>query len=243
VICEPFLQWVIEDDFVTDRPPLAEGGALMVSDVRAYEEAKLRMLNGAHSFLALLGRQMGLMTVDACMRDPLLAAALVRFHTTEAAPTLPPAAGIDLAAYGAALRTRFENPRLQHRTEQIASDTSQKLPQRILAPIGWHLDNTGQVPPLMALALASWLVWLTGQDDAGGAMPVNDPAAAPLQAQLAQLSPSADPVPVMLSWRGIFPEDIARDLRVSGAVSGFFEQLRDTGARATLEALMSEATG
>jgi fructuronate reductase len=241
VMCEPFLQWVIEDDFAQARPPLAEGGAILVDDVLPYEDAKLRMLNGAHTFLALLGRHMGIMTIDACMQDPDLADALLRFHTSEAAPTLPQGTGIDLAAYGAALRARFTNPRLQHRTEQIASDTSLKLPQRILAPLRWHLDNHGAVPPLMALTLASWLTWLIGHDDDGRPLPLNDAAAAPLQARLADLPAGENPVAAMLAWRNVFPEAIGQDPRVQAAVADLFDRITRDGARATLHTLMSKA--
>lgn len=50
VACEPFRQWVIEDNFVAGRPEWEKAGAELVSDVLPYEEMKLRMLNGDHSF-------------------------------------------------------------------------------------------------------------------------------------------------------------------------------------------------
>ncbi|MGS5206511.1 mannitol dehydrogenase family protein, partial [Escherichia coli] len=46
VACEPFRQWVIEDNFVAGRPEWEKAGAELVSDVLPYEEMKLRMLNG-----------------------------------------------------------------------------------------------------------------------------------------------------------------------------------------------------
>lgn len=51
ISCEPFIQWVVEDHFVTGRPAWEAAGVQMVSDVRPWEEMKLRMLNGSHSFL------------------------------------------------------------------------------------------------------------------------------------------------------------------------------------------------
>jgi fructuronate reductase len=53
VVTEPFSQWVIEDKFAGPRPRWEDHGAEIVTDVRPYETAKLRMLNGAHSALAL----------------------------------------------------------------------------------------------------------------------------------------------------------------------------------------------
>ena len=50
VACEPFRQWVIEDNFVAGRPQWEKAGAELVADVIPFEEMKLRMLNGSHSF-------------------------------------------------------------------------------------------------------------------------------------------------------------------------------------------------
>lgn len=55
VVCEDFRHWVIEDNFVAGRPEWDRAGAMFVADVLPYEEMKLRMLNGSHSFLAYCG--------------------------------------------------------------------------------------------------------------------------------------------------------------------------------------------
>ena len=54
VFTEGFSQWVIEDHFAGPRP-LQRYGVQLVADDVALETAKLRMLNGAHSLLALAG--------------------------------------------------------------------------------------------------------------------------------------------------------------------------------------------
>jgi mannitol-1-phosphate/altronate dehydrogenase len=55
ISCEPFIQWVVEDNFVAGRPEWEVAGVQMVQDVLPWEQMKLRMLNGSHSFLAYLG--------------------------------------------------------------------------------------------------------------------------------------------------------------------------------------------
>jgi len=70
VEAEPFFQWVIEDNFVSGRPAWEKAGAELVSDVLPYEEMKLRMLNGSHSFLAYLGYLAGYQHISDCMADP-----------------------------------------------------------------------------------------------------------------------------------------------------------------------------
>ncbi len=55
ISCEPFIQWVVEDNFVAGRPAREVAGVQMVNDVLPWEEMKLRMLNGSHSFSRLSG--------------------------------------------------------------------------------------------------------------------------------------------------------------------------------------------
>ena len=159
IVTEPFHQWVIEDRFAGSRPPFAEGGAQLVDYVTPFEEMKLRMLNGAHTFLAHAGRLAGHETVADAITAPVLADATLRLMRDEQAPTLDMPDGVDLAAYAEALMERFANTRLRHRLDQIAQDTSQKVPQRLLAPA---LANAqaGRDWPLTAHAIASWITAL-----------------------------------------------------------------------------------
>lgn len=177
VITEPFSQWVIEDDFAGPRPRWETVGAQLVGDVRPYEAAKLRMLNGAHSALAYLGLERGHEFVHEAIRDPLLAAVIGTLMRDEAAPTLSPDTGIDLAAYANALIARFANSALQHRLIQIAMDGSQKIPQRWLEPLAIN-QAAGRSTPATLQALAAWMRHVSGDF-----RPVDDPMAA----RLAQL--------------------------------------------------------
>ena len=70
VVAEPFLQWVIEDNFASRRPRWEDAGALFSTDVAAWEAAKLRLLNASHSMLAYLGLATGKTTIsDAVGED------------------------------------------------------------------------------------------------------------------------------------------------------------------------------
>ena len=55
IVTESFSQWVIEDNFCSERPAWEDVGALLVKDVAHYETMKLRLLNGSHSLLAYSG--------------------------------------------------------------------------------------------------------------------------------------------------------------------------------------------
>jgi fructuronate reductase len=66
---EPFFQWVIEDRFCGPRPAFETLGVQLTDDVAPWEEAKLRLLNGAHSGIAYLGGLAGVEFVHEFVAD------------------------------------------------------------------------------------------------------------------------------------------------------------------------------
>jgi fructuronate reductase len=148
---------VIEDRFAGPRPKWEAGGAQLAADVRSFETAKLRMLNGAHSALAYVGLGLGLEYVHQAIADPDLNA-LVRRIMTEGAASLTPAPGQDLVAYAETLEHRFANAALGHRLIQIAMDGTQKIPQRWLASIA-TLQKQDRQPSALMFALAGWIAF------------------------------------------------------------------------------------
>ncbi len=176
VVCEPFRQWVIAGDFAAGRPAWERSGAQFVTDVAPFEAMKLRLLNASHSMLAYLGFLAGYETIWQVAAHPDFAA-VMRGLMEEATPTLALPADVDLPAYKAALVERFGNPALPHRTQQIAMDGSQKLPQRLLGTVR---DNLAAGRPIdrAALAVAGWMRYVSGVDEAGRAIRISDPLAA-----------------------------------------------------------------
>ncbi|TZG27322.1 mannitol dehydrogenase family protein [Sphingomonas montanisoli] len=237
VKAEPFTQWVIEDRFAGPRPDFAAFGVQLTSAVAPWEEAKLRLLNGAHSSIAYLGGLAGIDHVDGVVALPE-ARAFVEALWDEAEATLNPPAELDVAAYRAALMARFANPALQHRNRQIAMDGSQKLPQRLVAPI---VARRAEGLPVDALALgvAAWMRWQIGRDDAGRAYVVDDPLAAVTADRLAGLDDPADMVRALLSIDAIFTPDLANDTVFVATVTRHLSRLLSEGALATLNAWKS----
>jgi fructuronate reductase len=150
----------------------------------------------------------------------------------EAEETLSPPAGLDIPAYRAALMQRFANSALNHRTRQIAMDGSQKLPQRLLAPIMARL-NAGKRVDVLALAVAAWMRWQEGMDDSGAAHVVDDPLA-PRTAGSANLTPGGA-VAGLLAIDAIFPPALAEHEGFRKTLIGALSALRERGARATIE--------
>jgi len=164
VMTEPFSQWVIEDRFANGRPAWDKVGAQLVEDVRSYEAAKLRMLNGAHSMLSYLGLAHGHTYVHEAVADQAIRPLAERLMREEAAPTIAAAPGQDLYAYADDLLQRFANPALQHRLIQIAMDGSQKIPQRWLETLAAN-QQQGRECPAILKGIAAWLKHVRGDNE------------------------------------------------------------------------------
>lgn len=236
ISCEPFFQWVIEDNFVAGRPDWGSVGAQMVNDVLPWEEMKLRMLNGSHSFLAYLGYLAGYPHISDCMQDEAYRRAARQLMLTEQAPTLH-ISGVDLDAYADSLIERYSNPALQHRTWQIAMDGSQKLPQRMLDGIRIHLQK-GTPWPLLALGVAGWMRYVSGVDDAGNAIDIRDPLVEKIRA-LVESSHDDNRVTTLLSLREIFGTDLPANPQFVQAIQQAWNTLVQQGVRQAVQTTLN----
>ena len=246
VVAEPYLEWVVEDRFAAGRPDWTAGGARFVSDAAPFETLKLRMVNGAHSALAYLSVMAGWATVDAAMAQPGMPGFLDALMRTEIEPTLSALPGLDLAQYRQGLLRRFANPALRHQTRQIAMDGSQKMPQRLLDTVRDRLAADRPIPGL-ALAVAGWLHFLRGVDEAGRRYEIQDPLAEALARRHAQAEQAAraagDGPEAMRAWAGemtglaaVFG-DLGQEPRFVQAVAQAAQSLRSLGVAGALAAI------
>lgn len=178
---EAFSQWVVEDKFVNDRPVWEDAGALLVEEVESFENAKLRLLNGAHSSLAYAGFLSGYKYVNEVMEDKLFTSFLTTLMHDEIKPTIAPPPGLNIDQYIEDLLERFSNPALFHKTYQIAMDGSQKMPQRLLHTIEDRLSKGASIECL-SFAVAGWLRYTMAFDAKGDTIEVQDPLAETLYA-------------------------------------------------------------
>jgi fructuronate reductase len=233
IACEPFIQWVVEDNFVAGRPQWEDAGVQLVDNVLPFEQMKLRMLNGSHSFLAYLGYLAGYQYIVDCMADENYRRAAQHLMLNEQAPTLQ-VAGIDLAAYAEQLIERYSNPALQHRTWQIAMDGTQKLPQRLLESIRWHRQYGGSHAGL-ALGVAGWMRYVGGIDDAGQPIDIRDPMLATLQQAVSHSQDGEPRVAALLALKSVFGDQLPADSTFVAEVTRAYLSLRDRGARQTVK--------
>lgn len=169
---EAFTQWVVEDVLPSDAPDLASVGVILTDDVRGFERAKLRLLNGVHSTLAYVGILRGHETVFEAVSDPVLETLARELMVQDIIPTLTAPRGLDLAEYAEAILARFRNPEIRHLLAQIAWDGSQKLPFRILGALSDNLD-AGRSIARLAIPLAAWMRFVALRAKTGEA--ITDP--------------------------------------------------------------------
>lgn len=232
VVCEPFRQWVIEDNFISGRPAWEKAGAELVEDVIPFEEMKLRMLNGSHSFLAYLGYLAGYSQINLCMDDVNFRQAARQFMLKEQSVTLK-VTGVDFNLYAENLLSRYENPALAHRTQQIAMDGSQKLPQRMLDSIRWHLQHNSPWP-LLALGVAGWMRFVGGVDESGNSIEVSDPLYTEIAEKVKKSEQGSSRVQALLELTAIFGEDLPKNQEFISKINDAYSMLLEKGSKKTV---------
>ena len=236
IACEPFIQWVIEDNFVTARPNWNEVGAEFVDNVVPYEEMKLRMLNGSHSFLAYLGYLAGYEHINDCMNDEAYKQATLSLMLQQQAPTLNVPPQVNLQQYAKKLIERFSNPSLKHRTWQIAMDGTQKLPQRMLDSIRWHIKHNSDFS-LLALGVAGWMRYVGGIDDHKQIIDVRDPMVDELKKLVTASDDGIERVNALLTLNAVFGTDLPNNSLFKDKVTQHYLCLMEKGAKQTIQDL------
>lgn len=230
VVCEPFRQWIVEDTFCAGRPPWEQVGVQMTSDVQPYEKMKIRLLNSSHSAMAYLGYLAGFRHIHEVAADPEFQRFIIDLMEKEVVHLLDPVPGVDLAEYQQILIKRFANPIIKDQVARVASEGSQKIPKFMLPSIRQQLAQGGSVR-LHSLALAGWFRYLTGSDEQGAPITINDPIATELQkrAQAGGKDPSQ-----LLALGDLFGTDLSENQNFVSELRRALESLYEHGTRATL---------
>ena len=231
VVCEPFTQWVLEDDFGGDRPPFEEVGVQLVDDVEPYELMKLRLLNASHQSLCYLGYLAGYRYAHEVCQDKLFVDFLLGYMDNEATPTLPPVPGVDLDQYKHQLIERFANPEVRDTLARLCAESSDRIPKWLLPVIREQLA-AGRGIERAALVVAAWARYAEGVDEQGEPIEVVDRLRDILleRAQHNRESPL-----LFVSDRDLFG-DLVDDERFVQAYTSSLSSLHERGARATLAA-------
>ena len=234
VVCEPFTQWVLEDNFTLGRPPVDEVGVQVVENVEPYELMKLRLLNASHQALCYFGYLAGYRLVHEVCQDPLFARFLLGYMDNEATPTLEPVPGIDLDDYKHQLISRFSNAGVRDTVARLCAESSDRIPKWLLAVIREQLRTGGEIT-LATAVVASWARYAEGVDEEGQPIEVVDRLADRLKAAAARQR--TEPL-AFVADRELFG-DLVDEPRFVEAYLDTLNSLHEVGSRATLEKLVA----
>ena len=244
VITEPFIQWVVEDSFCNDRPPLellssSPYNVLLTEHVEPYECMKMRLLNASHTAMSSLGYLMGYTYIHEIIGDEHVRIYIQELMEREIAPVLPKVPGIRFDQYQATLLQRFANPNIKDAAVRICMDGASKFPKFIVPTIVEQFRR-GKNPHYFALTIAAWIRYLRGVDEYDQPILLQDSLA--IEHHLDQLAKERqNGVRQILSVKPVF--DVLGDneeftKKVERAVELFY----DIGAKETLKQWISEAT-
>lgn len=234
VVCEPFRQWVLEDNFPAGRPAFETVGVEFVADVTAHELMKLRILNGGHAAIAYPGALLGHHFVHEAMADANITGWLTALEEREVIATLTPIPGVDFGRYLDTTKARFANAAVGDTIARLCLDGSNRQPKFILATIAAAL---GQGRPIagLALELALWCRYCAATTEAGAPIVIEDALAGVLTP--AALAARSDPA----AFLGIEPVfgALGRDPELASAFAAALGSLWSKGVRATLRAYVA----
>ena len=222
VQAERFLSWYLSGAVgLFDVLPLdrVHPGVLIVDSLAPYRALKVRLLNGSHTAMAVLGLEAGLGTVGQAVNDPDLGLTIRSLVADELAPSIDLPTDV-VEAFTDAMWGRFGNPFIEHRLESILLNSSAKIPARYGDVVAWRAER-GLASPGIADCLAAWL-W-RGRDRE---LPDSAPANAALRKLWAQAGPMREVAAMACSdatllgvadWPASFMGDVAAALAARAA--------------------------
>ena len=152
VVAEPYALWAIE---VKEGAPgrFRHPAVLATPDVNPYFLRKVRILNAAHTAMAVKARARGLRTVLEAMNDREVSAWLERLLFEEVLPTLEGrVAGPE--AFARQTLERFRNPFLAHKISDILTYHDERVKIRLVPTRDEFVAKFGRRPPLLDEAIA-----------------------------------------------------------------------------------------
>lgn len=229
VTCEPFRQWVLEDNFPSGRPAFEKVGVTLTPHVHNFELMKIRILNGGHATIAYPGGLMDIEYVHEAMANPLIKGFLDKVEINEIVPYIPPVPDTNLGDYYRLIVQRFSNPEVADTERRLCLDGSNRQPKFIVPSIRDALAAGGSVEGL-ALVSAMWCRYCYGETDSGTHIPPNDPD----WDQLVTRSKAAKSRPAAWLEMASVYGDLGQDARFAGAFERHLNRLWAVGTKQTL---------
>lgn len=159
-VSEPYYFWAIEAGPELDsKLPLRRAGLNVewVADLSPYQLRKVRILNGTHTMMALIGQRHGIEYVRDVMEHPEWRAYIKEAVEQEIIPAIGLPAE-ECAVYAAQIYERFLNPYINHKLADIALNSISKFKSRLWPVLEHYLARGEQLPSKLVQALAYLLL-------------------------------------------------------------------------------------
>ena len=229
VVSESFRQWVMEDDFATERPPWEDAGALFTNRIDDWEQYKLRMLNAGHSCMAYLSALAGITYVHEAMAVGAIREFVAGLIRREALPSLVEIPGHPREDYAASVLERFTNAGVRDQIARLCIDGSAKFPPFLMPTIEWQLERGGSIERA-ATGLAGWARYLAVVNPEEQAF---DAAAGEARRYARE---AADDPGAFLSYEAVCPATLRESASFRAAFVGAYEKIAADGPIAAMQA-------
>ena len=165
VVAEPFSLWVLQKTGeLESKLPLHDIGCNVhfVDDIKPYKEMKVKLLNGSHTAMCLVGYLYGLETVKDCMDDQVVCKFVSQLIEHEILQT------IDLptdqkVTFANSVLERFKNPYIRHELMSISLNSTTKFSTRLLPTIVEYMRVNSELPQRLCFVLACLIQFYKGK--------------------------------------------------------------------------------
>jgi tagaturonate reductase len=174
ILSECFRLWAIESGSEKVKKILsfaaADEGAVIAEDIEKFRELKLRLLNGTHTFSCGLAYLAGFSTVREAMGNEFMSSFVHHLAVQEIAVALhnDSISYPEACEFAGKVLDRFRNPSLDHQWINITVQYSSKMKMRNVPLLLRHYSKTDQVPELMALGFAAYILFMKSAKNAKG---------------------------------------------------------------------------
>lgn len=156
---EPYHLWAIEAEPEMEAIlPFRKAGLNVhwTNDLTSFQQQKVRILNGAHTWMAPIGILHDLEHVRGLLEHPQLGEMVQSMVTNEILPTLPYEKS-QLKVYAEGVFDRFGNPYIQHRLADIAMNMMSKFKVRLLPSFSHYHALKEEIPSRLVIGLAAFI--------------------------------------------------------------------------------------
>jgi tagaturonate reductase len=167
IMSESYSLWAIEvkNDLIKEKLSFykADKGVVIAPNINKFRELKLRLLNGTHTYTSGLAHLAGCATVKEAMDNEQLSKYVKQLMLEEIAPTITSneITYVEATAFAESVMDRFRNPYIEHKWLSITMQYSSKMKMRNVPVLLRHYQENNDVPKLMALGFAAYILFMT----------------------------------------------------------------------------------